>query len=215
MGLALVGGAPGACVPLSTCAHAYGLQCVHACMTCVTWGSAHGQGRPSTLTAGRCHFQGPRLDPELDPGTRQFTQRALPWGMLARSQAVPMTGPPGIPSHSGCGLALQPELMGSGLPAGGVRAQHGALREGHMPVCIHKDDRVGPERAQGPCSVPKGADQRWEGPHWAPAWLQSQRSQAQCLWASGRGGGGGTLSWGPHRFLPSGTTHPQIGRAHV
>lgn len=54
----------------STWAHAYGLRCVHACMTCVTWGSAHGQGRPGTLTAGSCHFQGLRLDPELDPGTQ-------------------------------------------------------------------------------------------------------------------------------------------------
>lgn len=66
MGPALVGGTPGAFVRLSMCTHAYGLQCVHTCMTCVTWGSAHGQGRPSTLTAGRCHLQGPRLDPELD-----------------------------------------------------------------------------------------------------------------------------------------------------
>lgn len=95
---ALVGGMPGACMRLSTCAHAYGLQCVHACVTCVTWGSAHGQGRPSTLTAGRCHFQGLRLDPELDPRTQAVHTEGSALGDVGQVTGSTYDRAPGAPA---------------------------------------------------------------------------------------------------------------------
>lgn len=47
------------------------------------------------------------------------------------------------------GLALQPELVGAGLPAGRVLVQHAALCEGHVPIRVHKDYCVGSEREHG------------------------------------------------------------------
>lgn len=105
---------------------------------------------------------GIRADPELDTRTRTGHRNTRgPWSCPSHRQYVWLqeapihTGPRGRAfqepnGHThGEGLALQLELVGAGLPAGGVLVHHATLCEGHVPICVHKDDGVGSEREQG------------------------------------------------------------------